>query len=116
MEFIIFVRIDCGLGMIEVLKKVVVDYIVLMFILMFLYEYGYKWKNFEYNKEIVNELMVDIIVVYIVLNLGFDFIEVENCYCVVFVKKDMELNCKCMKVISEFIYFFRVNELICCKI
>lgn len=102
-ELMIFVWIDCSFGMIEVLKKVIVDYIVFMFIIMFLYEYGYKWKNFEFGMVIVNELMVDIIVVYMVLNFGFDYMEVENCYCVVFVKRDMELNCKCMNVISEFI-------------
>lgn len=103
-------RVERMSGMIEVSKKAVKDYTVPMLIIMLLHEYGHKWKNPEFGKEVANELTADIIAVHIALNLGFDFMEVENCYRAVFAKKDTELNRKRMKAISEFIHLFRANE------
>lgn len=108
-------RIERLSGMIEVSKNAVKTYSVPMLMIMLLHEYGHKWKNPEYGKEVTNELTADIIAVHIALNLGFDSMEVENCYRAVFARKDTELNRKRMKAISEFIELFQANESSRCK-
>lgn len=103
-------RIERDSGLIEVSKKAIADYTVPMLMVMFLHEYAHKYKNPEYGKDVTNELTADIIACHIALNLGFDLMEVENCFRAVFAKKDTDLNRKRMKAISEFISLFKRNE------
>ncbi len=108
-------RIERATGMIEVSKKAIADYTVPMLMVMFLHEYAHKYKNPEYGKEVDNELTADIIAVHIALNLGFDYIEVENCFRTIFSRKDTELNRKRMEAITDFIRLFRRDEQKRCK-
>lgn len=103
-------RIERASGMIEVSKKTIADYTVPMLMVMFLHEYAHKYKNPEYGKEVANELTADIIAVHIALNLGFDFIEVENCFKAMFSKKDTDLNRKRMDAVTDFIKLFKRDE------
>lgn len=103
-------RIERTTGIIEVSKKAIEGYTVPMLMVMFLHEYAHKYKNPEYGKEVENELTADIIAVHIALNLGFDYIEVENCYRAVFAKKDTKLNRKRMLAIGDFIELFKRSE------
>ncbi|ASS50150.1 MAG: hypothetical protein A3D31_11320 [Candidatus Fluviicola riflensis] len=103
-------RIERTTGIIEVSKKAIKDYTVPMLIVMFLHEYAHKYKNPEFGKDVANELTADIIAVHIALNLGFDYMEVENCYRAVFAKKDTPLNRKRMLAIGDFIELFKRSE------
>ena len=103
-------RISRANGVIEVSKKAIRDYTVPMLIVMLLHEYAHKYKNPEYGKEIENEITADIIAVHIALNLGFDAIEVANCFRAVFAKKDTDLNRRRMAAVEDFISLFQRNE------
>lgn len=108
-------RIAKTSGVIEVSKKVVRDYTVPMLIVMLLHEYAHKYKNPEYGKEIENELTADLIACHIALNLGFDPLEVENCFRAVFAKKQTDLNRRRMYAITDFIRLFVKSESKRCK-
>ncbi len=103
-------------GVIEVSKKATEDYTVPMLMVMLLHEYSHKYKNPQYGKEIENEITADIIAVHIALNLGFDPIEVANCFRAVFAKKDTDLNRRRMGAVEDFIRLFNQNEPQRCKV
>lgn len=108
-------RIARASGVIEVSKKAISDYTVPMLIVMLLHEYAHKYKNPEYGKEVENELTADLIACHIALNLGFDPIEVENCFRAVFSKKKTDLNRRRMDAITDFIALFIKSEPKRCK-
>ncbi len=103
-------RIERSNGIIEVSKKAIADYTVPMLVVMLLHEYSHKYKNPQYGKEIENEITADIIAVHIALNLGFDSVEVENCFKAVFAKKDTDLNRRRMGAVEDFIGIFERSE------
>lgn len=103
-------RIARESGVIEVSKKAIKDYTVPMLIVMLLHEYAHKFKNPEYGKKVENELTADLIACNIALNLGFDPLEVENCFRAVFSKKNTDLNRRRIKAIMDFITLFIKNE------
>lgn len=108
-------RIARASGVIEVSKKAIKDYTVPMLIVMLLHEYAHKFKNPEYGKEVENELTADLIACHIALNLGFDPLEVENCFRAVFSKKKTDLNRRRIEAITDFIALFVKSESKRCK-
>lgn len=109
-------RIAKESGVIQVSKKRTQDYTVPMLIVMLLHEYAHKFKNHEYGKKESNELAADLIACHITLNLGFDPMEVKQCFKDVFGTKNTQLNKKRMAAITEFIQHFKNNESIRCNI
>lgn len=103
-------RIEQLSGVIEVSKHRVSNYTVPMLIVMLLHEYSHKYKNPQYRKAIGNEITADIIAVHMALNLGYDPVEIQNCFKAVFALKDTDLNRRRMKAINEFIDLFKSNE------
>ena len=108
-------RIARDTGVIEISKSATNKYTVPMLIVMLLHEYAHKWKNAEYGRKVSNELCADLIAIHIALNLGFDPKEVENCFRLVFAKRDSKLNRKRMMAIREFIALFLKSESTNCK-
>lgn len=108
-------RISRASGVIEVSKRAIELYSVPMLLVMLLHEYAHKYKNPEYGKAIDNELTADLIALNIALNLGFDPVELQNCFRAVFATKDTELNRRRMGAINEFISLFVKNESNNCK-
>ncbi len=100
-------RVERLSGIIELSKAKISEYTVPMIVLMLLHEYAHKYKNPEFGKDIQNELTADIIAVNIALNLGFDSIDIIQCFREVFSSKKTKLNEKRMQAIQEFISLYK---------